>query len=249
MKHDFIDRYSDIDSPIARRDPRAKLIAVLGAILIIATEPRGELLAFAWYAPLVLMGVLVSRLPLTLYAARLAIAAPFVLGAAALLPLSSWLAGGLAPAGNIEHAMLIGSSLVARASCAVLLLSLLASSTRFSDLLWGLRRLGMPPLVGTVSALMYRYAFILQDEVLRTNMARASRTPDRLAEGAVAVYGAQAATVFLRGWERAHRVHGAMLARGFNGEYPGLREHRFRASDAVFVIACLGAFAAIRLAG
>ncbi|NJN64083.1 MAG: hypothetical protein HC882_03860, partial [Acidobacteria bacterium] len=222
MKHDFIDRYSDLDSPIARRDPRAKLVAVLGAILIIATEPRGELLAFAWYAPLVLMGVLVSRLPLTLYAARLAIAAPFVLGAAALLPLSSWLAGGLAPAGNIEHAMLIGSSLVARASCAVLLLSLLASSTRFSDLLWGLRRLGMPPLVGTVSALMYRYAFILQDEVLRTNMARAEPHARPASPRAPSPSsGAQAATVFLRGWERAHRVHGAMLARGFNGEYPG----------------------------
>lgn len=246
MKHDFLDRYATLDSPLHRRDPRAKIVAAMAAILCVASEPRGEIAAYALYAVLAIAAAAVSRLPPSLFAQRLLLVAPFVAAAGALLPLSAVLAGDLSPVADPHTSLRLVGSLVLRALCAVLLLTLLASSTRFTDLLWGLRRLGMPGLIGVVSALMYRYAFILTDELLRTTMARVSRTPGGLVTSRVSAYGAQAATVFVRGWERAQRVHGAMLARGFDGEYRGLSGHKFGLADGFLVALSLVSFAAVR---
>jgi cobalt/nickel transport system permease protein len=51
-------------------------------------------------------------------------------------------------------------------------------------------------------------------------------------------------TLFLRTVERAERIYGAMLARGFRGEVPSMRRETLRPSDAVFVLAA-GCFFAL----
>ena len=44
-------------------------------------------------------------------------------------------------------------------------------------------------------------------------------------------------TLFLRTVERADRIYGAMLARGFRGEVPSMRREAMRPSDASFLLA------------
>ena len=54
MEHDFLDRYSDRDSPVHRLDARAKaLVAVLFVLTVVSTPPH-HLLAFVIYAGLLL---------------------------------------------------------------------------------------------------------------------------------------------------------------------------------------------------
>jgi cobalt/nickel transport system permease protein len=247
MKHDFLDRHADLDSPIHRVDPRAKLLGIGLAIALVASEPPGELLPFAAYYPALFVLLAISRIPASFFAQRVAVAAPFVLAAALALPLSSWLGPELdaSPIARVAPAAL-ASSLALRAFAAVLLLTLLGSSGRFHELLWGLRRFGMPGPIGALCALVYRYAFILTDETLRTTMARVSRTPGRLATNRFVVFGHQTATVFLRGWQRAQRVHGAMLSRGFTGEFPLARPRRFRFTDGLFALVVVGFCAFVR---
>ena len=247
MKHDFLDRYSRLSSTIHSLDPRAKILAFGCAILIMATEPRGELLAFAAYYPGVLVPLAASRLPLHFVAKRLLIAAPVVLAAAIMLPLSALVAGDAGPLGGPREALFGAFSLALRAFAALILLTLLGSTSRFHRLLWGLRRLGMPRQLGVVCALMYRYIFILSDELLRTTMARQSRSAGGLRVSRASVYGHQAAVIFLRGWERAERIHGAMLARGFSGEFPGLEQPRFAMQDALFTASCILFFLTARI--
>ena len=55
----------------------------------------------------------------------------------------------------------------------------LVHTTPFEQLLGGLRQLRVPGLFVATLAFMYRYLFVLQDELLRMRRARAARTFDR----------------------------------------------------------------------
>jgi cobalt/nickel transport system permease protein len=224
------------DSTLLRLDPRAKLLLVLGALLLVMSEPPGALRPFAPYYAMTAALLVFARVPPAYLARRLAAIAPFVGVAAGLLLLANG-AGG-------EGAAL---SLLLRAFVAVALVTLLMATERMSGVLWGLSALGMPRLFGTQSAFMYRYALLLADEAVRTDRARRSRTPGRLRAGRLRTLGGQAALVFLRGWKRSRSVYAAMLARGFTGHFPFAAPARLKATDLAVALGVLAAFAAVRL--
>ncbi|MGH7247847.1 MAG: hypothetical protein ACREH9_07055, partial [Pseudomonadota bacterium] len=64
MHHLVLDRWSRRDSPLHRRDARAKLAALLALLIAIATTPGHATLAFALYAVLLVCGIVLARLPL-----------------------------------------------------------------------------------------------------------------------------------------------------------------------------------------
>jgi cobalt/nickel transport system permease protein len=225
------------DSPLRRLDPRAKLLLVLGALLAVVSEPAGALRPFLPYYAMTAALLVVARVPPGFLARRLAAVAPLVGVAAALLLLAGGGAGGVEPA----------LSLLLRAFAAVALVTLLVATERMSGILWGLSGLGMPPLFGTQSAFMYRYALLLGDEAMRTERARRSRTPGPLRTGRLRTLGGQAALVFLRGWKRSRAVYSAMLSRGFTGHFPFPPPGRLRTADLAMALAGVGAFVAVRL--
>jgi cobalt/nickel transport system permease protein len=225
------------DSPLHRLDPRAKLLLVLGAVLVVLSEPAGSLSPFAPYFALTITLLVLARVPPAFLAWRLVAVAPIVLAAAALLLLG----GGSAAGGDAALSLLL------RAFAAVALVTVLVATERMSGILWGLSALGMPRLFTTQSAFMYRYALLLGDEAMRTERARRSRTPAASLKGRLGTLGGQAALVFLRGWKRSRAVYGAMLARGFTGHFPFARPGRLGAADLAVVATGLGAFVAVRL--
>ena len=84
---------------------------------------------------------------------------------------------------------------------------------------------------------MYRYLFVIVDEVTRMRAALAARGyAPRHALQAQAI-GRVATALFLRTYERAERVHLAMLARGCNQAMPRLDVLVFRRADALFLTA------------
>lgn len=246
MKHAYPDRYGDLDSLLHRLDPRAKIFGFTAAILVIVSEPRGELFPLALYGILIGFLLVLSRIPPVFILRRCLVAVPFILAAALLLPLSIALEGrpgSGVPAEAWSHSL----SILIKATTAVCLLVLLTSLDRFHRLLKGLVAAGIPPVFGVLAALMYRHIFILNDERLRTQRARISRTPGRLRTGRLRVIGNQAAVIFLRSWERAHIVHQAMLARGFDGTFPEYEDLSFRRGDLLFLVVFCGLFLAVRL--
>lgn len=178
---------------------------------------------------------------------RCLIAAPFVVLASLLILLmgnagpggrSGAIAGGSAP---------LAAAVLLKGLLAIALLTLLTATERFHRLLHGLRALRLPRLLGILSAFMYRYVFILTDEMQRTARARAARTPGSLRVGRFRTYGNQAATVFVRGYDRSHRVYQAMCARGFTGRFPQMKPLRFRPADAAFLLLFTASFLAVRV--
>ncbi|HET6548340.1 MAG TPA: energy-coupling factor transporter transmembrane component T, partial [Solirubrobacter sp.] len=114
---------------------------------------------------------------------------------------------------------------------------LLGATTSFPDVLHALERLKAPRLLVLIAAFMYRYLFVIAGEARRMRAALSARGyAPRHALQAQAI-GRVATALFLRTYERAERVHLAMLARGWNQTMPRLNVLAYQRNDALFVAA------------
>ena len=202
MHHEFIDRFSRLQSPVHRLAAGSKLS---GALLVLLTTILLPARFEGWLggiAALLAVVAILSRIPLRFLGLRLLMLEPFVLGVA-LLSLFQ-------PDGANVFCLL-----VARSTLCLLTVILLSNTTPFADLLGVLTRIGVPGLLLTTLALMYRYVFVLVDEAERMHRARTSRTFGRGRAQAWRRAGELIGQLFVRSTERAERIYAAMCARGW----------------------------------
>jgi cobalt/nickel transport system permease protein len=230
-----LDRWAQGSSPIHRRDPRAKVVALLVFLIALATAHRG-LPLFAGGLLLLLVAALAwARVPVWGALVRAGIVLPF----SAVFAVVSWMAG--------EPAR--GESLAIKSYLSALAVLLVISTTRLPVLLRGLEAMGAPHFLLDVGQFLYRYFFVVSEEAQRMNQAAAARgasvrtwTPGgrrfRASAGALAV-------LFARSYARAEDIHRAMLARGFEGRFLLLSGGRFGRADLLF--AAIGSLAPLAL--
>lgn len=242
MKYGFLDRNPGPDSFVRRRDPRAKLAMFFSAALLIASEPVAQLEPFSAYAGLILVLALAARAEASYLASRWLAAAPFVALAACMPLVAGWGAAADTPEPGPWAA-----SIALRAAGAVTLIALLTATTEFAKLIWAMRRLRIPQPLSLVTALAYRYLFLLYDEWRRASHARACRAPAGLKLNRAPFYTEQIGLILIRAWERAERVQGAMALRGFTGELPLRRAPQLDPLDWGFLAIGVAAFAAVRV--
>jgi cobalt/nickel transport system permease protein len=202
VRHAFLDKWSRIDSPVHRVPASCKLALALAFVLTTVVVP----IRFVWFFAVIALALLAiaasSRIPLRFLVGRLLFLEPFVAGVALL---------SLRQPGGIGIAL----SIVLRSTLCLAAMILLTNTTRFSDLLQVLRCAGMPALLLTTMALMYRYLFVLIEEAERMQRARASRTLRARRVHAWRSTAALAGQLFLRSTQRAERIYAAMCARGW----------------------------------
>jgi cobalt/nickel transport system permease protein len=235
VHHVELERWSRLESVLHRRDPRAKIAALMVFLVIVATTRHAFLAAGACYFALLIGLLLWARLPFWNALARAAVVLPFTL----VFVLISILAGDVERAG-----LLLGKSYIS--ALAVLTL---VSTTPLPQLLRGLEMLGVPRFLLMVAQFLYRYLFVISEEAQHMRVAAASRRTAvapraarfRAAAGALAV-------LFARSYARAEAIHHAMIARGFQGRFRLLSILRFGWADALFLIAAAALPAAIRVA-
>ena len=133
---------------------------------------------------------------------RLVCFAPFVAGAAAA---AAW-HRGVGPGWR---------AVALRGGLSLSTVLVFAAVTPFAALPGVLLRAGVPQLLVTTLTLMYRYLCVLEDERLRMQRARASRTLRRPQGFAWAVPAEVVGRLFVRASERAQRIYLAMCARGW----------------------------------
>lgn len=193
----------------------------------------GRLVNLFLYCAIILAVAGLCKIPAAYLLKRMLIVSPFILMAALFYPVSVMPAGEVTLISGWKPLAEAGLSVFLKASLAVLILILLTTTEKFHRLLMALRRLKVPSIITTISALLYRYIFLLADEMLRTARARESRTPGVLMRGRLKVYGNQVAVIFLRSWERSQVIYNSMLSRGFAGEFPDVQEMKLRSADIV----------------
>ena len=250
MEHSFLDRYSELDSPVHRLDPRSKALAVLAFVIVVVSTPPQHLLAFVIYAGLTAWAAALARVPLGYVLLRAAAVLPFSALVALALPFFEGGPTVRVLGGRLELSVqglwtLAGVTLKSCLGAAAVVL--LISTTRFSALLRALRALGMPALFADLLALTYRYLFVLTGEAMRLRRAAAARGYRPRWLGQALLVGRMVGNLFLRSYERAERIYGAMLLRGYSGRLPPSAPLRFRGADLLALAVVVPVLVAVRL--
>ncbi len=100
----------------------------------------------------------------------------------------------------------------------------LAGVTPFPKLLTALRRLGAPLMLVATLQFMDRYRHVLLNELNRMATARRARNFNGRHNLSWKLLTGLIGLLFLRTFERAERVHDAMVARGWQGTIHSLDE-------------------------
>ncbi|BDU77073.1 cobalt ECF transporter T component CbiQ [Mesoterricola sediminis] len=240
-----LDELAHGDSPIHRLDPRAKVAATALFILAVASFPRYAVAALAPYALFPAALAALGGVPAAFLGRRLLAALPFVLCLAAFNPLLDRV-----PVADLGGAALTGgwasfASILLRFALTVSAAVALAATTGVDGVTRALERLGAPAAFTRQLAFLHRYAFVLGEEAFRLNRARALRAFGR--RTSPAEFASLAGHALLRAWDRARRVHVAMLSRGFTGRFPDRRPLAWRPADTAFLAAWAAFFACARV--
>ena len=243
MHFDAFDRYHDAASFVHRLDPRVKVVVTIAFILSNALLPDGAWSAFGLAWLFLLLSNALSGLGLEYTFKRSFVALPFALVAITVLfsipgqPLTSFhfLMWDFT---ITDMGLLRFESILVRSWLSVQMAILLVATTRFPDLIHAFEHLRVPSILTTIIAFLYRYLFVLADEVFRLLRARESRSAAAAgarAGGSLAwratVAGNMAGQLFLRSYERSDRVYNAMLARGYTGHLNTMNPHELHRVD------------------
>lgn len=206
---DYLDRYGRTQSVCHRLPPRLKLL-LAGAVTLVAVSmpveywPVQGVLASVIFAAHSLAGI-----PLSYVMKRLAVFLPMVFLLSISLPLSQ----------GFEKGWEIMIAILLRSTLSFVTALWLVNVMPFDQLLSTLRRVGVPALLVATLAFMYRYFFVLWDELEKMREARRARTMGNAGLWFRWKTGAQLIGMLLiRALERAERVNGAMCARGWDGQ-------------------------------
>ena len=225
MHHVVLERWSRGASALHRRDPRAKLAALLVFLVVVATAHRALPALAAALLVLLSAAVVGAGIPLAGALGRAALVLPFT----AVFGAACWLAGDPAR----------GLALVLKSYLSALAVLLVVSTTSLPVLLRGLETAGAPRYLLMVAQFLYRYLFVISEEAQHMSKAAASRGATLRGLAARARFCAAAgalAVLFARSYGRAGDIHRAMLARSFPGHFLTLDALRFRRGDAVFLV-------------
>jgi len=243
MHDNVFDRFHSGDSLLHRLDPRVKVVVTVIFIISNVLLPDAAWLAFGLSWLLLLGANGLSRLGIWFSFKRSFVAVPFALAAVTAIfsipgnALWHWQIGLLTLTAT-DAGVLRFLSILVRSWLSVQMAILLVAVTPFPDLIHAFEHLRVPAILTTIVAFLYRYLFVLTDEVMRLMRARESRSatlPGHKSGGNVfwraRVVGNMTGQLFLRSFERSDRIYNAMLARGYQGQIRTLHAHIMHRAD------------------
>jgi cobalt/nickel transport system permease protein len=236
-------------SPVHRLDPRAKLIGLVGTTVVAVSTPFALWPVWIGCALVLAAYAAISRVtPRTVWR-RARIVLPLVLFVAVFLPFTR---GGetvasLGPFDITDEGLRTFGEVAAKATIGTISAVLLGATTTYPMVLRGLAAMRVPRTLTLIASFMYRYLFVIADEVRRMKAASDSRGFAPRSVLGVGAVGRIATALFLRAHARGERVYLAMLARGYSGSMPEAHSLRMRAADVVFVLAIAIALVPLRV--
>lgn len=249
MEHSFLDKYSEMGSFIHRLDPRTKLIFSFLYILFVISTPPMEFFKFAGYLAIILIVIFISRVPPGYVLKRSLIIIPFVLLVALFIPFTKDPSGNTYNLGFLHisrRGLWIFWNALIKSWLSVLSLIVLSSTTKFHVLLKGLEHLKIPGILIMLLSFMYRYVFVLIDEVMRMERARKSRHFGGKYLRQIKTIGNLLGSLFIRTYEKGERIYQCMVARGFKGEVKILTGLKLLRKDFLFLTILLGCLSIIK---
>jgi cobalt/nickel transport system permease protein len=243
MHHAHIDKFAYQDSPIHRLDSRVKFIVVLAFTVLVISLPRTSFSILVCYAVGPFAVLVLARIPLKFVFKHILLVSPFVLILALSCPLYDKTPVRVA-FGPFSWQSSLGwmrcSAILGKFVVTMLALTALVSTTRFSNLLTGLQRLGMPKLLTIQLGFLYRYIFVLIDKGHHILRARAGRRLRNLGfRTELKIAAAMLGSLLIRSLDSADRINMAMQARGFDRTWHSISKLQVRRADMLFALAAI----------
>jgi len=243
---------------LQRIDPRVKIVAFVG-LLVVAAFARNIQTLIVMYAGTLVLAIL-SALPVGFFIKRVWLFIPIFTGIIVLpatlsfitpgtivVPLWTWHGNTV---GITSQGLTAAAMIVMRVATSVSLVVLMTLTTAWNKLLAALRSLYVPRIFILIIGMAYRYIFLLLTSVTDMYAARKARSVgnDRedYKEGRRFVT-ATAGALFGKAHALSDEVHMAMVSRGYRGDAKALSGFRIQATDVVFAVGCL--VAAILIVG
>lgn len=240
MHHAYIDKFAYQDSPVHRLDSRVKFLVVLVFTAVVISLPRTSVSILFCFAVGPFAILVLGKVPLRFAFKHILLVSPFILVLALTFPFYDRTPVTVA-FGPLVWDTTLGwmrcFTILGKFVVTVLALIALVSTTRFSDLLAGLQRLGVPSLLVIQLGFLYRYIFVLIDSahhILRARAARAIGKPGFNTELKVA--GGMLGSLFVRSLDTAEHINVAMHARGFDGNWRTINKLQIRSADYLFAL-------------
>jgi len=247
MRHEFFDHHREGNSPLHRFDPRLKLFIMLFFIAAVVITPPDKSILFLFYGGMLLTLASMSQVSLFHFLGKLLKLYPMIFLISMFVPFFSigddisHRFGFLTIYENGLHKFLL---INVKAVLALFMSILITTTTDMMLLLKGMEKLRVPKMAIAIVSFMYRFIFLLIDEVERMILAFQSRYFRLPVLKRLAVFANMIAVLFIRTFERGERIYLAMEARGFRGEVYTLTELSWKKSDStalfIFLIFLVG---------
>lgn len=240
-----LDEMAGRDSALARLDPRAKLLVTLLFIVVVLSFDRYQIASLLPFALFPIAAAVWGEMPLRPLLRKLMLALPFALMVGLFNP---WfdrapmleIAGVTVSAGWVS----LGAILV-RFALSMSAALLLVATTGMNAVASALGQLGAPRAFSSQLLFLYRYLFVLGEEASHMATAAQLRSGGQ-PKLSFEVWTKLMGQLLVRAYERAQRIHMAMLARGFDGEPRSLRRLKWTPADTRFTLLCGAAFLLVR---
>jgi cobalt/nickel transport system permease protein len=233
----YLEQYQNSGSFFHHLDARVKLIFSLVFIFAVVLSTPGRWAPLAAYLCVIGLVITFSKLSLTFILKRSLAVLPFALMVGIFLPFLK--PGETLAAFNLlawhitisREGLEILAALLAKSWLSLLCLVWLTATSPVNSLLQALKKLRIPAILVTILLFMYRYIFVIIDEMRRMIQARDCRSSRGGIFWNIRTAGNMIGTLFIRSYERSERVYTAMSARGYDGLPHTLDELKLKTRD------------------
>lgn len=241
-----LDLLANGNSTIHRLDARAKVLVTLVFVLSVVSCNRYELTALFPFFIFPVVMISLAGLPPVFILKKITMLCPFVLAVGIFNPVfDREVLLQLGPLG-ISGGWISFASIFIRSILTVGSGFVLVGVTGFTAVCQALEQLGMPQVFAVQLLFLYRYIFVLTEESARASRARELRSCGKKGQG-ISSFSSLIGHLLIRTWQRAERIHMAMLARGFTGTFHTSRTANFGVPEILFVLAWSALFIFLRL--
>jgi len=240
-----LDELSSGATPLHCLDPRAKVLVTFCFVVTVVSFGRYEVTALLPFFLFPVALIALGDLPARFIAKKIILVLPFAVLVGILNPLfDRSILIRLGPVG-ISGGWLSSASITLRAILTVGAALVMVGITGFPAICRALESMGLPRVFATQLMFLYRYIFVLTEEGGRASRARELRSFGKRGTG-IGSFGPLVGHLLLRTWFRAERVHMAMLARGFQGEFHTRHRLRFGGRELLFLVGWASFFIILR---
>ncbi|MCD8182205.1 MAG: cobalt ECF transporter T component CbiQ [Bacteroides sp.] len=240
-----MERASGQVSPLHALDARAKLLVTLLFLIFVLSLSLNDLSELILFLTYPILSCALAGISYGAIFQRSLLVLPFIVFIGIFNPILDKQVVFYIGRVGVTSGLISFFSILLRGLVSVQVVFILISTTGFYNLCRGMRRLGIPSLLATQLLFVYRYIFVLLQEALSMERARAARSFRRKSYP-LRLWGTFIGQLLIRTIERSERIHRAMLSRGFTGGIEGSYHTAWRTRETLCLIILVCVFVALK---